>query len=82
MWNPFRRVPCRCTECNRTRYIPRRRILFLERFYNIRQGQRFVWICLDCYQGVVIPGKYPNSYNETVSLDPDNLPVDLTVLHL
>ena len=82
MWNLFRRIPCRCTSCNKTRYIPRRRILRIERFFHIKKGQPFVWTCLDCHQGIVVPGNYINSHDETVSLEPDNLPKDLIVIQL
>jgi hypothetical protein len=82
MWYPFRRIHCRCTSCAKVWYIPRRRILRLERFFEVRKGQRFVWTCLECNQGVVFPAEFTNSFGETVSLDPEHPPDDIIVLQL
>ena len=77
---PFRRIRCRCTSCGGSWRVPRRRILRLERFFEIEKRQLFVWECHDCHEGVVVPERYRNSYGETVVLDPNNLPQDVTVL--
>lgn len=82
MWNPLRRIQCRCTSCAKVWSIPRRRILRLEQFFEIKKGQRFVWTCLECFQGVVFPADFVNSFGESVSLDPDNPPEDLMTLQL
>jgi hypothetical protein len=82
MRNLFQRIPCRCTVCSHSWSIPHRRILRLERFFELKQGQLFVWTCLECLQGVVVPGKYVNSHGETVNLDPQNLPKDISVIQL
>jgi len=82
MWPFLRRIKCQCTSCNRTRYIPRRRIIRIEQVFDVKYGQRFAWTCLDCYQGVVFPSKYVNSYGELVVLNPEAPPEDLIVLHL
>ena len=62
--------------------IPRRRIIRFERFFEIEMGQSFVWTCLECCQGVIVPREFVNSYDETVSLDPENLPEDVIVIQL
>jgi len=76
----FKRVRCQCSFCGTSRSIPRRRILRLERFFEIEKGQSYAWECHDCRRGVVIPEEYTNSYGERVKIDPANLPGDLTVL--
>lgn len=78
--NFFKRVRCQCSFCGTSRSIPRRRILRLERFFEIEKGQSYVWECHDCRRGVVIPEAYTNVHGERVNLDPTNLPEDLTVL--
>jgi hypothetical protein len=45
-------------------YIPRGRILRFERFLDVKKGYRFVWICHDCHEGVVVPGSYINIHGE------------------
>ena len=80
MSNPLRRIRCQCTFCGRSWRIPRRRVVRLERFFEIDKGQPFVWECHDCHEGVVVPAKYRNSHGETVDLDPNNLPRDVVVL--
>jgi hypothetical protein len=78
--NFFKRVRCQCSFCGTSRAIPRRRILRLERFFEIEKGQSYVWECHDCCRGVVIPEEYTNSHGENVNLVPTNLPEGLTVL--
>jgi hypothetical protein len=82
MWNLFRRIPCRCTACHRSWNIPRRRILRLERFFDVQPGQLFVWTCLECLRGVVVPGMYINRHGQTVDLDSNNLPKDISVIQI
>jgi len=38
MFNPFKRIRCRCTFCNKTYRIPRLRILRFEMFVDIKKG--------------------------------------------
>ena len=61
-------------------YIPRRRILRFERFFDIKRGHRFVWTCHDCHEGVVVPATYVNSYGEEVKIDAKNLDADIEVI--
>jgi hypothetical protein len=77
-----KRVRCQCTFCGTSWSIPRRRILRLERLFEIKKGQSYVWECHDCHSGVVVPEQYLNSHGETVNLDAKDLPGDLTVLRL
>jgi hypothetical protein len=76
----FKRVRCRCSYCGTSRSIPLRRILRLERFFEIEKGQSYVWECHDCRRGVVIPEEYVNSHGDIANLDPGSLPKDITVL--
>lgn len=78
--NPFKRVVCRCTACGGVWKIPRRRIVRVEMFFDVKKGQPFVWECHDCHVGVVVPGRFPNSHGETITLDPHNLPSNTVVL--
>ena len=37
MFNPFTRIRCQCTFCNKTGRIQRRRILRFEKFFDIKR---------------------------------------------
>lgn len=76
----FKRIRCQCTFCGQVWYIPRRRILRFERFFDIKKGHRFVWTCHDCHEGVVVPATYVNSYGEEVKIDAKNLDADIEVI--
>jgi hypothetical protein len=80
MFNPFKRIRCQCSFCNKTWRIPRYRILRFEEFFDIKKGQPFVWECHDCHEGVVIPGTYMSIHGETVKIDPKNLDPNTEVM--
>ena len=80
MFNPFKRIRCQCTFCNKAWRIPRRRILRFEKFFDIKKGQPFVWECHDCHEGVVIPGTYINIHGKKVKIDPNNLDPNTEVM--
>ena len=80
MWRIFKRIRCQCTFCGRQWYIPRRRILRFEKFFDIKKGHRFVWNCHDCHQGVVVPETYINSHGEEVKIDPKNLQPNVKIV--
>jgi len=73
MWNPFKRIRCRCIFCGHSWHIPRSRIVHFERLFGIKKGQPFIWECHDCHEGVVVPGKYKNIYGDIVKIDPKTL---------
>ncbi len=83
MWKSFvfKRIRCQCTCCSGVWYIPRRRILRFERFFQIRKGHRFVWPCHICHEGVVVPSIYTNIHGEEVKINPGNLGSDIEVIH-
>jgi hypothetical protein len=73
MFNPFKRIRCQCTFCNKAWRIPRRRILRFEKIFDIKKGQPFVWECHDFHAGVVIPDSYKNTHGEIAKIDVKNL---------
>jgi hypothetical protein len=80
MWKLFKRIRCQCTNCERVWYIPRRRILRFERFFDIRKGRRFVWECHACHEGLVVPGFYVNIHGEEVKIDLKTLDSDVGII--
>jgi hypothetical protein len=77
MYNPFKRIGCQCTFCNKIWRIPRYRILRFEKFFDIKKGQPFVW---ECHEGVVIPGTYINIHGKKLKIDPNNLDPNTEVM--
>ncbi len=82
MWKlfKFKRIRCQCTNCERVWYIPRRRLLRFERFFDIRKGRRFVWECHTCHEGVVVPDCYVNIHGEEVKIDLKTIDSDVEVI--
>jgi len=81
MWNPLiKRIRCTCTFCGHTLRIPRRRILRLERSFDVKKGQPCIGECHDCHEGVVIPGLYKNIHGEIVKIDPKTLDPNTEVI--
>jgi hypothetical protein len=72
-WDFFKCVRCWCTCCGETRRIPVRRIRAMERYLGVKKDEIFIWECHTCHEGVVIPGKYVNSFGETVQIEVKNL---------
>ena len=77
MYNPFKRIRYQCIFCGHVWRIPRDRILRFEKFFDIKEGQPFVW---ECHEGAVIPGTYINIHGETVKIDPKNLDPNTKVM--
>ena len=81
MWNPLiKRIRCTCTFCGHTLRTPRRRILRLERSFDVKKGQPCIWECHDCHEGVVIPGLYKNIHREILKIDPKTLDPNTEVI--
>ena len=94
MWNPLiTRIRRTCTFCGHTLRIPRRRILRLQRSFDVKKGQPCIWECHDCHacppslslrrggrEGVVIPGLYKNIHGEIVKIDPKTLDPNTEVI--
>ena len=80
MFNPFKRIRCQCTFCNKAWRIPRRRILRFEKFFDIQKGPPFVWECHDSHQGVVIPDTYRNIHGETAKINSKSLDTHTEVM--
>jgi hypothetical protein len=72
MFDYFKRVRCECTDCRFVWHIPVRRIRRLERIFEIPKGHPVVWLCQECWQGVVIPDSYVNTHRELIKIDPEN----------
>ena len=72
MFDYFKRLRCECTDCGFVWHIPVRRIRRLERILEIPQGHPVVWLCQECWQGVVIPDPYVNTHGELIKINPQN----------
>ena len=82
IFKPFRRISCRCNRCGASWKIPRRRILFAERYYEVSENEFFLWKCDKCLLGTVVPELYVNIHGKKVVIDPNHLPPNAKVVHL